>query len=74
MDVRAHPKHRAGRGMHLTNNSLSYIMERMYPGADDMTLREFYGGDMTRVWLSVAFSLMIFGASLYQLNMRLKKI
>lgn len=59
--------------MHLTNNSLSYIIERMYPGADDMTLREFYGGDMTRVWLSVAFSLMIFGASLYQLNMRLKK-
>lgn len=59
--------------MHFTNNSLSYIMERMYPGTDDMTLREFYGGDMTRVWLSVAFSLMIFGAALYQLNMRLKK-
>ena len=58
--------------MHLTNNSLSYIMYRMYPGADDMTLREFYGGDMTRVWLSVIFSLMIFGAALYQLNMRLK--
>ena len=48
-------------------------MYRMYPGADEMTLREFYGGDMTRVWLSVAFSLMIFGAALYQLNMRLKK-
>lgn len=59
--------------MHFTNNSLSYIMERMYPGTDDMTLREFYGGDMTRVWLSVVFSLMIFGAALYQLNMRLKK-
>ena len=59
--------------MHFTNNSLSYIMYRMYPGADDMTLREFYGGDMTRVWLSVVFSLMIFGAALYQLNMRLKK-
>lgn len=59
--------------MHFTNNSLSYIMYRMYPGADEMTLREFYGGDMTRVWLSVVFSLMIFGAALYQLNMRLKK-
>lgn len=59
--------------MHLTNNSLAFIMERMYPGTDDMTLREFYGGDMTKVWLSVAFSLMIFGAALYQLNMRLKK-
>ena len=59
--------------MHLTNNSLAFIMERMFPGTDDMTLREFYGGDMTRVWLSVAFSLMIFGAALYQLNMRLKK-
>ena len=59
--------------MHLTNNSLAFIMERMFPGTDDMTLREFYGGDMTRVWLSVAFSLMIFGAALYQLNMRLKR-
>lgn len=59
--------------MHFTNNSLSYIMYRMYPGADDMTLREFYGGDMTRVWLSVVFSLMIFGVALYQLNMRLKR-
>ena len=59
--------------MHFTNNSLSYIMERMYPGTDDMTLREFYGGDMTRVWLSVAFSLMIFGASMFQLNFRLQK-
>lgn len=59
--------------MHFTNNSLSYIMERMYPGTEDITLREFYGGDMTKVWLSVVFSLMIFGAALYQLNMRLKK-
>ena len=56
---------------HIVNNTISVIVMRLYPAAKDMTLVEFYGGDMTRVWLSVVFSLMIFGAALYQLNLRL---
>lgn len=62
-----------GIAFHLTNNTIAYIMYRMMPQSADMTLVEYFHGDMKRVWLSILFSLMIFGAALFQLNMRLSK-
>lgn len=58
---------------HLTNNTISFFSYRLFPSAADKTLVEFYGGNMTHVWLAILFSLMIFGAALYQLNLRLEK-
>ena len=57
--------------MHIANNTMSFAMFRLMPGTEDMTLREFYGGDMKRVGLTLLFALMIFAAALFQLNMRL---
>ena len=59
---------------HLANNTVAFALCRLFPGSADMTLREFYGGDMKRMTMAVVFSLMIFGASLYQLNFRLQKM
>lgn len=57
--------------LHVADNSMSYAVCRLIPGSENMTVRQLYGGDMTHVWLAVLFSLMIFGAALYQLNMQL---
>ena len=62
-----------GVAFHLTNNTIAFMSYRLFPDSTDKTLVEFYGGNMTHVWLAVAFSLMIFGAALYQLNLRLHR-
>ncbi len=59
--------------MHWTNNSIAVLVYRLMPGTADMTLTEFFGGDMKRVAAMLAFSLMVAGASLFQLNLRLHR-
>lgn len=61
-----------GVAFHIATNSFSFFTCRLLPDAADKTVVEMYGGNMLHVWLAVAFSLMIFGAALYQLNMRLE--
>lgn len=61
-----------GIAFHLANNTLAFFAYRLFPQSVDKTVVEFYGGNMTHVWLAVAFSLMIFCAALYQLNTRLR--
>ena len=61
-----------GLVFHFANNTMAFFMYRLFPNAADKTLVEFYGGNMTNVLMAVAFSLMIFGAALYQLNFRLQ--
>lgn len=56
---------------HWVNNSLAVMMFRIMPQAADMTVIDYFHGDMMRVGLAALFSLMIFGASLYQLRERL---
>ncbi len=58
---------------HLVNNTVAYIIERMYPGSDDMTLKDFFGGDERTVIFSVLYSLAILIPSLIQLNLRMRK-
>ena len=58
---------------HWVNNSIAVMMYRALPQSADMTLVEFFNGNMKNVALAVVFSLMIFGAALYQLSWRLKK-
>ena len=57
---------------HFANNTMAFFLYRLFPNAADKTLVEFYGDNMTNVLMAVAFSLMIFGAALYQLNFRLQ--
>lgn len=56
---------------HVANNTMAFFAYRLFPNAADKTLLEFYGGNMTHALLAVVFSLMIFGAAIYQLNFRL---
>lgn len=58
---------------HWVNNSTAVLMYRIMPQSADMSFVDFFGGDMKRVVLAMVFSLMIFGAALFQLNQRLKK-
>ena len=58
---------------HLVNNTVAYFIERMYPGSDDMMLKDFFGGDEKAVIMSVIFSLMILLPSLFQLNLRMQR-
>ena len=58
---------------HWVNNSTAVLLYRIMPQAADMQFADFFGGDMKRVALAMLFSLMIFGASLFQLNQRLQK-
>lgn len=62
-----------GVAFHIVNNCAAVIFSRLYPGADEMKLIDFYGGDMKRVALAVVCSLMIFFAALYQLRFRLER-
>lgn len=58
---------------HWVNNSIAVFVYRLMPGAADLTLTEFYGGDMKRVAAVLCFSLMVAGAAVYQLNLRLRR-
>lgn len=62
-----------GLVFHFTNNTIAFFSYRFFPYAADKTLVEFYGGNMNNVLMAVAFSLMIFGAALYQLSFRLQR-
>ena len=62
-----------GLVFHFTNNTIAFFSYRLFPYAADKTLVEFYGGNMNNVLMAVAFSLMIFGAALYQLSFRLQR-
>ena len=57
---------------HFTNNTIAFFSYRLFPYAADKTLVEFYGGNTNNVLMAVAFSLMIFGAAIYQLSFRLQ--
>lgn len=59
--------------LHWVNNSVAVFLYRLMPQSADMQFADFFGGDMKRVALAIVFSLMIVGASLFQLNMRLEK-
>lgn len=58
---------------HWVNNSTAVLLYRLMPQSADMQFADFFGGDMKRVALAIVFSLMIFGASMFQLNLRLQK-
>ena len=61
-----------GLVFHWVNNTVAYVLERLYPGIDDVHLVDLCGSEL-RVWLYVGYSLLIFIPALYQLYHRLGK-
>ena len=61
-----------GLVFHWVNNTIAYVLERLYPGIDDVRLVDLCGSEL-RVWLYVGYSLLIFIPALYQLYIRLGK-
>ena len=59
--------------MHWTNNTIAVFIYRIMPASADMTLTEYFSGDMKRVALMLLCSLAVAGASLFQLNLRLHR-
>lgn len=59
--------------LHWVNNSIAVVLYKIYPESATQNITDLFGGDTVRIALAVLFSLMICGASLYQLNLRLAK-
>jgi uncharacterized protein len=57
--------------IHWVNNSIAVFLYRLMPGAANMTLTEYFNGDMKRVAMMLVCSLMIACAAIYQLNLRM---
>ena len=58
---------------HWVNNTVVYVASKMYPGMQDITLTQLFGGNTNNVVLSVIFSLLIFIPAVYQLNLRMRR-
>ena len=63
-----------GVAFHWTNNTITFVVCRLAPHLQDMTLLEIFQGNMRSMVLSIFFSLMILIPALYQLNIRMKKV
>ena len=59
--------------VHWVNNTLAYAVCNIFPNAEDIKVVDLFGGDYTRVALSVVFSLLIFIPAIYQLHLRMKR-
>lgn len=62
-----------GTLLHWVNNTATFVIVRLFPESNDMSLADMLGGDHKRIILSLIFSLMILIPSIYQLNIRMKK-
>lgn len=58
---------------HWANNSIAFLLYRSMPQCSDMTITEYFHGDMKYIAILIVSSLLIFGAALYQLEYRLGK-
>ncbi len=59
--------------IHWANNTAAVLLTRLLPGTADMTLVEFFDGDIKRVAAMLVCSLMVAGAAIYQLNLRMHR-
>ncbi|MGN1376197.1 MAG: lysostaphin resistance A-like protein, partial [Prevotella sp.] len=59
--------------IHFVNNTVSFVIAKIYIHQPDISLQELYGGDNTKVLLSLVFSLMIFIPAIYQIWALTKK-
>lgn len=61
-----------GIAFHLVNNTISYVLVRLYP-APDIRLIDILGGSSRSLWLSFFFSLLILLPAIYQLHVWMRR-
>ena len=61
-----------GIAFHFVNNSISYVLVRLYP-APDIRLIDILGGSSRSLWLSLFFSLLILLPAIYQLHVWMRR-
>ena len=57
--------------IHWANNTIAVLLAIFLPGTADMTLVEYFDGDIMRVAAMLVCSLMVAGAAIFQLNLRM---
>ena len=61
-----------GVAYHWANNSFAFVLYAFYPDPN-IKLIDIYGGSQTKVYLAVAFSLLILIPAVYQLHLSMKR-
>jgi membrane protease YdiL (CAAX protease family) len=61
-----------GVAYHWANNSFAFVLYAFYPDPN-IKLIDIYGGSQTKVYLAVAFSLLILIPAIYQLHLSMKR-
>ena len=59
--------------LHVTNNTVAFLIARSYPYMDDLTVSQMLGGSDRHVLMAFVFSLCLLLPALYQLHQRMKK-
>ena len=59
--------------VHWVNNTLAYVVCKLFPQYADAKVIDLLGGDDSRVALAVVFSLLIFIPAVFQLHLRLRR-
>ena len=59
--------------VHWVNNTLAYVVCKLFPQYADAKVIDLLGGDYLRVALAVVFSLLIFIPAVFQLHLRLRR-
>lgn len=58
--------------LHVINNTVAFLLARMYPYMDDLTLEQMLGGSQRQVLLAIGFSLCLLLPALFQLHIRMR--
>ena len=58
--------------LHWVNNTIVYVVYRIFPQAPNGRLADFFGGDERVVWHAIGFSICILIPSFFQVVLRLK--
>ena len=62
-----------GVTVHWVNNTVVFVVAKLFPHASDMKLQQLLGNDNGRIALALLFSMLILLPALYQLHLRMKK-
>lgn len=57
---------------HWMNNSLAFLLYRLYPNMDNARLQDYVGGEQKWVWMALLCSLCIMIPSIFQLHLRMR--
>ncbi len=59
--------------LHWVNNTVAFIVFRLFPQYSEARVVDLLGGDYVKVGMAILFSLLIFLPAIFQLHLRMKK-